>query len=180
MSRSPNPGCRGLRESPITTRREVLHAGTLALSGLTLPHLLASQARAAGTPAYGPSFGRAKRAILLFMWGGPAQMDTWDMKPDSPEGYRGPFREIATNVDGIRICEHFPQLARRCDQLAIVRSVHHPDVNHLTATHFLLTGEDMPNRAGPESGDWPNIGAVLGKLGRGNRSLPPYVAMRPK
>ena len=180
MNRTLETGCRGLRESPVTTRREILRAGSLALSGLTLPHLLANQAGAAGTRAYGSSFGRAKRAILLFMWGGPAQMDTWDMKPESPEGYRGPFREIATNVDGIRICEHFPQLAQRCDRLAIVRSVHHPDVNHLTATHFLLTGEDMPNRGAPESADWPNIGAVLGKLGRGNRSLPPYVTMRPK
>ena len=179
MNRHLDGGCRVLRESPLATRREVLRAGSFALSGLTLPQLLAKQA-AAGTPVSGRSFGRAKRAILLFMWGGPAQMDTWDMKPDSPEGYRGPFREIATNVDGIRVCEHFPQLARRCDQLAIVRSVYHPDVNHLTATHFLLTGEEMPNRAGPESGDWPNLGAVLGKLGRGNRSLPPYVTMRPK
>lgn len=178
MSRSLETGCRGLRKS--TSRREVLRAGSLALSGLTLPHLLAARAAAGPSNASGPSFGRAKRAILLFMWGGPAQMDTWDMKPESPDGYRGPFREIATNVDGIRICEHFPQLARRCDQLAIVRSVHHPDVNHTTATHFLLTGEDLPNRAGPVTGDWPSMGAVLGRLGRGNRTLPPYVAMRPK
>ena len=180
MRRPPSTGCPGLKRSPVTTRREILRAGSLALPGLTLPHLLAGRSLAAGASTHGASFGRAKRAILLFMWGGPAQMDTWDMKPDSPEGYRGPFREIATNVDGIRICEHFPQLARRCDQLAIVRSVHHPDVNHTTATHFLLTGEDIPNRAGPESGDWPHMGAVLGKLGRGNRSLPPYVSMRPK
>jgi hypothetical protein len=180
MSPPVDSGCPGLRRSRLATRREVLRAGSLALSGLTLPHLLAGQASAAGTRTYGSSFGKAKRAILLFMWGGPAQMDTWDMKPDSPEGYRGPFREIATNVDGIRVCEHFPLLARRCDRLAIVRSVHHPDVNHTTATHFLLTGEEMPSRTAPTTSDWPNLGAVLGKLGRGNGSLPPYVMMRPK
>lgn len=168
-----------MRRSARVSRREVVRAGSLALSGLTLPHLLAAQAQA-GVTGGGRAFGKAKRAILLFMWGGPAQMDTWDMKPDSPENYRGPFKQIPTNVAGLQICEYMPLLAQRCDKLAVVRSVHHPDVNHLTATHFLLTGEDMPNRAGPESGDWPNIGAVLGKLGRGNRALPPYVGMRPK
>lgn len=178
MSRFPQHGCHGMRRS--ASRRAVLRAGTLALPGLTLPHLLSARAAAAPVRAGAGAFGKAKRAILLFMWGGPAQMDTWDMKPDSPEEYRGPFREIPTNVDGIRICEHFPQLARRCDRLAIVRSVHHPDVNHTTATHFLLTGEDMPNPSGPTSGDWPHMGAVLGKLGRGNRALPPYVNMRPE
>jgi len=159
-------------------RREFLRAGSLGLLGLTLPQMLASQALAAA--GGGRSFGRAKRCILLFMWGGPAQQDTWDMKPDAAQEFRGPFKPINTNVDGIQICEHFPQLAKRCDKLAIVRSVHHPDVNHLTATHFLLTGQDMPSRQGPESGDWPHLGAVLGKLGRGNPALPPYVIMRPE
>jgi hypothetical protein len=175
-------GCSSLRQEVRRSRREVLRAGSLALSGLTLPHLLQARARsAAATSGTGASaFGRARRCIVLFMWGGPAQMDTWDMKPDAPSEYRGDFRAVDTNVPGIRICEHFPRLARRCDRLAIVRSVHHPDVNHLTATHFLLTGADLPDRQGPESGDWPNVGAVLGKLGRGNRRLPPYVAMRPK
>lgn len=170
-------GCSGLPHSGALGRREFLRAGSLGLLGLTLPELLARRASAAEGLR---GFGRAKRCILLFMWGGPAQQDTWDMKPDAAEEYRGPFRPIATNVDGIRICEHFPQLARRCDKLAIVRSVHHPDVNHTTATHFMLTGQDMPNRQGPESEDWPHLGAVLGKLGRGNPALPPYVLMRPK
>ncbi len=179
IPRSTISGCNSMQINGRASRRTAVKAGTLALSGLTLPHLI--QARSlAGESRPDPSFGRAKRVILLFMWGGPAQMDTWDMKPESPEGYRGPFKEISTNVDGIRICEHFPLLAQRCDQLAIVRSVHHPDVNHLTATHFLLTGEDMPNRAAPTTSDWPHMGAVLGKLGRGNRTLPPYVVMRPK
>src|SRR5688572_7069135 len=163
-------GCQDMRRSSRFSRREAVRAGSLALSGLTLPHLLASQAQA-GSLSGGRAFGRAKRVILLFMWGGPAQMDTWDMKPDPPEEYRGPFKQISTNVNGLQICEHMPLLAKRCDKLAVVRSVHHPDVNHLTATHFLLTGEDMPNRNAPESSDWPNIGAVLGKLGRGNRAL---------
>jgi hypothetical protein len=159
------------------SRREFLRAGSIGLLGLSLPELLARPGIASAAQA---SFGRAKRCILLFMWGGPAQQDTWDMKPDSAQEYRGPFKPIDTNVPGIQICEHFPQLAKRCDQLAIVRSVHHPDVNHLTATHFLLTGQDMPSRQAPESSDWPHLGAVLGKLRRGNPALPPYVLMRPE
>jgi len=163
-------------------RREFIRAGSLALLGASLPALLQAQALAEAQRAAGAarSFGRAKRCILLFMWGGPAQQDTWDMKPDAPQEYRGPFRPIPTNVDGIRICEHFPRLAKRCDRLAIVRSVHHPDVNHTTATHFLLTGQDLPSRQGPAANDWPNFGAVLGRLGRGRRELPPYVLLRPE
>lgn len=174
-------GCPDFLQSGVLGRREFLRAGSLGLLGLSLPQLLQRQAEAAsGAAPAGRTFGRAKRCILLFMWGGPAQQDTWDMKPDAAQEYRGPFQPINTNVDGIRICEHFPQLAQRCDKLAIVRSVHHPDVNHLTATHFLLTGQDMPNRQAPESADWPHLGAVLGRLGRGNPALPPYVLLRPK
>lgn len=172
-------GCPEFRNVGAPARREFLRAGSLALLGMSLPHLFQARA-AAAAPAAGGAFGRAKRIILLFMWGGPAQQDTWDMKPDAPAEYRGDFKTIGTNVDGVRICEHFPLLARRCDRLAIVRSMHHPDVNHLTATHFLLTGQDMPNRQGPTALDWPNMGAVLGRLGRGNPALPPYVALRPK
>src|SRR5688500_5470233 len=154
------PGCPDFRRLGRLRRREFLRAGSLALLGMSLPELFA--ARAAASPAAGAqprSFGRAKRCILLFMWGGPAQQDTWDMKPDAPAEYRGEFKPIPTNVPGIQICEHFPLLAQRCDRLAIVRSVHHPDVNHTTATHFLLTGQDLPDRQGPPSGDWPHVGA---------------------
>src|SRR5262245_29420742 len=160
-------------------RREFLRAGAVPLLGLGLPQLLQCQAEAASGKGGRPR-KKAKACIVLFMWGGPAQQDTWDMKPDAPAEYRGEFKPIPTNVDGIRICEHFPLLAQRCDRLAIVRSVHHPDVCHLTATHFLLTGQDLPNRQGPASGDWPNFGAVLGKLGRGHRALPASVELRPK
>ena len=66
------------------------------------------------------------------MWGGPAQQDTWDLKPDAPAEIRGEFKPIATKVPGIQICEHFPQLAQRTDKLAIVRSMTHTDVDHTT------------------------------------------------
>src|SRR6185436_17274106 len=89
------------------TRRELLRAGALGLFGLSVPGLLQGRA-AAPTQGKTPSFGRAKSCILLFMWGGPAHQDTWDLKPDAPLEIRGEFRPIATNVPGIQICEHFP------------------------------------------------------------------------
>jgi uncharacterized protein (DUF1501 family) len=112
------------------------------------------------------------------MWGGPAQQDTWDMKPLAPVEMRGEFKPISTKVPGIHICEHFPQLAQRTDKLAIVRSVTHGDVNHTTATSYLLTGQ--PPAPGDQRADWPHIGAVLSRLGRGRDPLPPFVSMRPK
>src|SRR5437868_14382895 len=123
-------------------RREFLRAGSLGLLGLTLPQL--ARAPAADRP-------RAKACILLFMWGGPAQQDTWDPKPDAPAEYRGEFRPIATSVPGIQIGERLPLLARRADKLALVRSMTHADVNHLTATHYLLTGRAVPRPDAPRS-----------------------------
>ena len=158
------------------SRREVLRAGSLGLLGLSLPQLLAGRAPAAIDEK---SFGRAKACILLFMWGGPAHQDTWDMKPDAPPEIRGEFSPIATKVPGIQICEHFPQLAQRTDKLCIVRSMTHNNADHTTGTSFLLTGHP-PIQSGEIRGQWPHIGAVLSKLGRGRGALPPFVSLRPK
>jgi uncharacterized protein (DUF1501 family) len=156
---------------PVVPRREFLRAGALSLFGLGLPGLLRARADGAGPRRH------AKACIVLFMWGGPAQQDTWDMKPDAPEQYRGEFKPIATTVPGLQICEHLPLLAQRAHQLALIRSMTHADVNHTTATHHLLTGKPAP--PGPLTDDWPNYGAVLAKLGRGKGPLPPNVSMMP-
>lgn len=158
--------------NPAVNRREFLRAGGLSLFGLGSPQLL--QARAQPAAAARP---RARACILLFMWGGPAQQDTWDLKPNAPAEYRGEFRPIATNVPGLHVCEHLPRLARHADQLALIRSMTHNDVNHLTATHHLLTGKPAP--AGTLRDDWPSYGAVLSKLGRGRGPLAPFVSMMP-
>src|SRR5579862_565476 len=125
-------------------RREFLRAGSLGLFGLGLPQLFQGQVLSANKPAVAVQRGKAKACIILFMWGGPAQQDTWDMKPDAPVEFRGEFRPIPTAVPGVRICEHLPRLARLTDRLALVRSMTHPDVNHTTATHYLLTGRGVP------------------------------------
>jgi Protein of unknown function (DUF1501) len=172
-----DPGCVHL-----PNRREVLRAGSLGLFGLGLGELVRRRsiaAEAAADSAAAGGFGRAKACILLFMWGGPAQQDTWDLKPQAPTEIRGEFKPMATRVPGIHICEHFGELAQRTDKLAIVRSMTHTDVNHTTATHFLLTGQSPPTTDELRA-DWPHVGAVLSRLGRGRDPLPPFVSLRPK
>jgi len=159
------------------TRRELLRAGALGLFGLSFADVL--RGRASGAVQASRGFGRAKRCILLFMWGGPAHQDTWDLKPEAPAEVRGEFREIPTNVPGIRICEHFPLLARRMDKLCLVRSMTHDNGDHTPATHYLLTGQPPP-RSTDNREQWPHLGSVLSSLGRGRGALPPFVSMRPK
>jgi hypothetical protein len=161
-------------------RREFLRAGSLGLFGLGLPDLLKARAVGAGAASEALPRGRAKACILLFMWGGPAHQDTWDMKPAAPAEFRGEFKPIPTNVPGLQVSEHLPLLARRADKLAVIRSMTHEDVNHLTGVHYLLTGRAVPNPNGSEHEDWPNYGAVLARLGRGAGPLPPSVSFMPR
>jgi hypothetical protein len=163
---------------PVVPRREFLRAGSLSLFGMGLPGLLKARAQNPEIDASRPlTKRRAKACIVLFMWGGPAQQDTWDMKPDAPDVYRGEFKPIPTTVPGLQVCEHLPLLAQRARDLCVIRSMTHNDVNHTTATHLLLTGHPAP--PGQLSDDWPNYGAVLASLGRGKGPLPPYVSMMP-
>src|ERR1700687_3327051 len=132
--------CPGFFVAAPMGRREFLRAGSLSLLGLGMPDLLQAQHLA----AQALQRRKAKACILLFMWGGPAHQDTWDMKPAAPAQYRGEFKPIATAVPGIQICEHLPRLARHVDKLAIIRSMTHNDVDHTNGTHYLLTGRAVP------------------------------------
>jgi hypothetical protein len=164
--------CSGFHAAAPMGRREFLRAGSLGLFGLSLPQFLQAREQARR--------GRARACIILFMWGAPAQQDTWDLKPDAPVEYRGEFRPIATRVPGLRICEHLPRVAGHADKLAVIRSMTHGDVDHTTATHFLLTGRGVPARGADAREDWPSYGAVLSHLGRGHGPLPPFVSMMPR
>src|SRR6516225_5380813 len=166
--------CHGHRAWAPMGRRELLRVGSLGLLGLGLPELLRARAEAPAKPA-----GKARACILLFMWGGPAQQDTWDPKPYAPAEYRGEFGTIPTRTPGVRVCEHLPQLAAHTDKLALLRAMTHTDVDHTTATHFLLTGRGLPRPGAPRTEDWPGYGAVLSWLGRGRGPLPPFVSMMP-
>ncbi len=163
-------------------RREFLRAGSASLLGLGLPQLLQARGSAA-RPSRGhgaPGLGKAKACIILFMWGGPAQQDTWDPKPDAPVEYRGEFKTIPTTLPGIRVCEHLPRLARLTGKLALLRAMTHTDVNHVTSPHLLLTGRELPRQGAALAEDWPSYGAVLAHLGRGHGPLPPFVSMMPR
>src|SRR5437867_4053188 len=156
------------------TRREFLRVGGLGLAGLTLPDLLSSRDLAT-THA-----GRAKSCIQLFMWGGPAQHETFDLKPNAPAGVRGDFKPIATNVPGIRICEHLPLLARMADRSAILRSVTHTGTNHGTSAYHMLTGHihfAPGTLRHPTPNDFPSVGCAVSRFGRQPKEMPAYVAL---
>jgi len=152
----------------------MLRVGALAPLGLGLSGVL--QARAGAAPK-----GRAKSVILLFMWGGPSHIDTWDPKPDAPVEVRGAFGSIATTVPGLRIGEHFPRLATRAHQYAVVRSMTHTDPAHLSPVHHLMTGRvaKKPNSDadGASRTDAPCLGAVVQKLLPSADAIPPAVTL---
>jgi hypothetical protein len=119
------------------SRRALLQAGSLTACGWSLDALLRAQAGAAEVR------GSAKSIILLWLWGGPSHLDTFDLKPAAPAEYRGPYRPISTNVLGIEICELLPELARLADKYAILRSLNHTSNDHGIAGTIGLTGSDF-------------------------------------
>lgn len=163
----------GRRTCPGPSRRDLLVAGSLTfLSAMT-----GGSAQARPVLTRGP----AKACIFMFMWGGPSQLDTWDLKPEAPADVRGEFRPIATSVPGIQICEHFPRLARLTDRLAIIRSLTHDDPAHLSSVHHLMTGHRaarFPSDADPPSRkDWPHLASLLARLRPTPGPLPPFVTL---
>jgi len=158
------------------TRRAMLRVGGLAPWGLGLPQLLAADA-AAGTSG---SFGRARRCLMLFMWGAPSHIDLFDMKPQAPAEIRGEFRPVSTAVPGFQVCEHLPQFSRHTDKMALIRSVTHTDNNHSTSAHWMLTGHKHERSAenfNARDSDFPHIGSVLSKLAPGKATLPTFVSL---
>jgi hypothetical protein len=154
-----------LRLCDTHTRRDFLRLGALGL---------AAPAVAASTPR------RARSVIQLFLWGGPAQQETFDLKPDAPDGVRSQFRGIATRTPGFRVCEHLPRLAALSDRYAVVRSFAHTGVNHGTSAYHVLTGrvhKSPGTLRHPEPDDHPTVGSVFARFGRAPRSLPAAVAM---
>lgn len=165
------PLCDGLR------RREFLRIGGLGPLGLGLPAWLARPAAAVGVPS---TFGRAKRCIQLFLWGGPGAQETWDLKPEAPSATRGDFKPIRTSVDGFEICEHMPMLARRAHQYAIIRSATHTGTNHGTSSYHMLTGHihyDPGTLRRPARKDMPNWAINASRFLSHPANLPACVAI---
>ena len=143
-------------------RRDFIKVGSLGFLGIHLSQALRLEAAMAqsGTKPK----GKAKSCILVFLEGGPSQMDTWDPKPNSS------FRPISTNVAGIQVSELLPSLAKRMDKLALVRSIKSFGDDHPQAMHYAATGH-LHNPAM----QFPSFGAIVAKeLGPLN-GMPPYV-----
>jgi hypothetical protein len=149
------------------SRRDFLQAGALT-AGAVGASLLDSFPLPAGEPA------SARSCILLLLVGGPSQLDTWDPKPDAPDGVRSPFRPIHTNVPGIDLCQTFPRMASRADRLALVRSVHHDEAPiHETGLQLVQTG-----RLCRDGSAHPHLGAVVShQYDRTSDGLPQFVIL---
>ena len=161
------------------TRRDMLWAGGLGLFGLGLPdylRLLDVQAADGPRKHAAKSFGKAKSCILLFLYGSPSQLETFDMKPDAPVEIRGELKPIRSSLPGLDVCELLPNAARVMDRVTLIRSVTHPYPIHGVA--FATTGVnaiDIPMELSPRDGrHWPFIGSVVDHIlrGRGRKTSP--------
>ncbi|MGB1707077.1 MAG: DUF1501 domain-containing protein [Rubripirellula sp.] len=181
-----NQRSQSCHEFAALNRRAVLQAGALAALGLGLPDLWSATAALANESnqvALRTASGRkaAKACIFMFMWGGPSQLDTFDLKPDAPDEIRGSFKPVSTNVPGIQICEHFSRLSKHVDKLAIVRSLNHSDPAHLSSGHATVTGQPAPvlnsDANPPSERDSPHIGSLVSKVRPNTNGLPSFVTL---
>ena len=176
-------GCPGFRRLWRISRREALRVGGLFGVGLTLPQLLAARATADGNRP--PSFGKAKRIIMLYLHGGHPHQETFDPKPDGPSAVRGEFGAIDTSVAGVQFGELFPRSAGLMHKLGVVRSVSHPNANHVQAALAAQTGHSHPRNLEalgdfpPSPNDFPPIGAVLDTIRPATANLPTWVRIGP-
>jgi uncharacterized protein (DUF1501 family) len=157
---------------PRLSRRAAIQAGTVGLLGLGLEHLV--PLRAGTTP-------RARSVIYVFLSGGLAQHESFDPKPDAPDGIRGEFGTIPTRTPGVRITEHLPRLAAISDKWALVRSLTHSSNDHSLGHHIMLTGRsEKPtgfNASAPMPTDDPSIAAVVAAVTKSRNNLPPAIVL---
>jgi hypothetical protein len=150
---SPRTLCNG------QTRRDFLQVSAAGLLGLGLT----GNTPAASDRAVGSSFGKAKSCVLLFLYGSPSQLETFDTKPDAPVGIRGELKSIRSNVPGMDVGELLPSCARIMDKVTVIRSMTHPHPIHGVA--FATTGIekiDVAMELSPRDGrHWPFIGSVV-------------------
>src|SRR4051794_17907810 len=149
---------------PPLSRRRFLAAGAVGTL-LNLPQLLGARAPSRDAARRGTD----KSCLFIVQQGGCSHIDTWDLKPDAPPEYRGPYKPIATPVPGIRICELMPRLARLANRYCLVRSLTHGSADHDEGMHVCLSGQSRPDR------DAAYFGSVLSKVRPVARNVPPYV-----
>jgi hypothetical protein len=150
-------------------RRDFIKIGAAGALGLSLPQLLQleAQAKRAGTDKK----RTADAVILVWLAGGPATIDIWDLKPEAPDGIRGEFKPIDTKAKGVQISEHMPKMAQVADQATIVRSLYHTIPSHGTATVWMTTG----NKPTPAL-QYPSLGSLIAKMMPQGDGVPPFVS----
>src|SRR5215208_2060789 len=167
-SKRPVSFCDGL------TRRDFLHAGAIAGLGLTLPGFLAARAEQSAKDS-------DVNCIMLFLVGGPSQIDTWDPKPDAPAEIRGPYKTIATSVPGVRFCEHLPLQAKLAHKLTVLRAVDCSASDHTPIT--MQAGNPLARRTNDnkDGGGYPSMGSVAAKFrGPNAPAMPGFVGLADK
>jgi uncharacterized protein (DUF1501 family) len=156
------------------SRRELLRVGALGAAGLTLPDLLRHRA-VAGEPA-----ASADACILVFCWGAPSQFETYDPKPEAPDGIRGEFGTTRTQLPSVLFGEHIPLLAQRNDRFTVIRTCAQTSTHHQSAAYEALTGYPPSRDAVALTltpGDHPNLGSVVARFGPGRSALPRFVQL---
>ena len=154
------------------TRRHFLEVGALTLGGLSLGHV--SSARAGSSSASAQT-----SVILLYLHGGPSQLETYDLKPNAPSSYRSVFGSIPTAVPGMDICELFPLQAKLAHKFSLIRSLNHDIPIHSDGGIIVLTGK-RPSRLDPTSqskSEHPDFGSVASRIRGTAAGIPPYVAI---
>ena len=165
---------------PGVTRRNFLQIGGTGMLGLSLPQWFEAQAQAA-TTSDKLREPRIKSCILIFYYGGPSHLDTFDMKPEAPAEIRGEFNSIETTVPGLRIGEYLPMTARVMHKVAVVRSMQHHMRGHDSASYETLTGRVPPvgdnQNFGERPDSFPSYGACLSYVRRKQPYLIPHAAL---
>jgi hypothetical protein len=159
---------------PAITRRALLRVGTVGLTGLSLPAAL--RAQQAGPPRR----ATAKSVIMLFQFGGPSHLETFDAKPDAPAEVRGEFQSIRSKTPGLLVTEHLPKLAARSDLYAVVRSVAHNKSSHNSGAYYSLTGrEPLINivTANAAATDFPHPGSIVDRFRPAEGKVPSFVSL---
>ena len=157
------------------TRRHALKVGGLGLLGLAMPQMLRAEALASAVKLK----ARAKSGIFLFQWGGPSHIDMFDMKPDAPEGIRGPYKPISSKADGIQVSERLPKTAQIMDKVTLIRSMTHTMKNHNSAGYYALTGHAPPSddqRLRDSLDLFPGYSSIVDKFAPGHGEMPTAVS----
>ncbi len=167
LGKRTRPFCDGL------SRRSFLQIGALGVGGITLPKLLQAEAQA-------PSQNTGRSVVMIYLPGGPTQLETFDPKPAAPVEFRGSFDPISTSIPGVAFCELLPRLSQAAKHFSVVRTLTGMKNRH--ECFQCQTGRPGGRNEDSEpAGGWPSLGSVVSKvLGPGQAGMPPFVDASPK